>query len=245
MDYKETQAEELGALAVIYPDELEVVSSEYPNIAIKISLHSHQGKEAPSVFQVTLDLRLSSNYPDVAPEIEIFGLENTFSSERIERVQRMLCDVAQDNLGMPLVFTIISALQDEIGHLVEDLETEKTKAEQKAVEEKEAQERKKFEGSFSVVVLRQSTRVTPEAFLAWKKKFDAEMRVIEEKEKWTREVEGSGKLTGRQLFLRDSALNLSDVALMQATGNEIEFDESLFEEDIGGLDPGENDGEQR
>lgn len=63
------------------------------------------------MFQVTLDLRLSSSYPDVAPEIEILGLENTFSSERIERVQRMLCDVAQDNLGMPLVFTIISALQ--------------------------------------------------------------------------------------------------------------------------------------
>ncbi|VDO38794.1 unnamed protein product [Brugia timori] len=44
------------------------------------------------------------------------------------------------------------------------------------------------------------------------------------------EVEGTKKLTGRQLFLRDSTLNLSDVALMQAAGNEIEFDESLFDE---------------
>lgn len=30
------------------------------------------------------------------------------------------------------------------------------------------------------------TRVTPEAFLAWKKKFDAEMRAVEENEKWVR-----------------------------------------------------------
>ncbi|VBB29086.1 unnamed protein product, partial [Acanthocheilonema viteae] len=59
------------------------------------------------------------------------------------------------------------------------------------------------------------------------------------------EVEGTGKLTGRQLFLRDSTLNLSDLALMQAAGNEIEFDESLFDEDIGGLDSGENDEEQQ
>lgn len=44
------------------------------------------------------------------------------------------------------------------------------------------------------------------------------------------EIEGSGKLTGRQLFLRDSALNLSDVALMQAASNDIEFDETLFDE---------------
>ncbi|CAG9529867.1 unnamed protein product [Cercopithifilaria johnstoni] len=220
MDYKETQAEELEALGVIYPNELEVLSSEYPNIVIRISLQSHQGKEVPSMFEVMLNLRLSTGYPDVAPEIEILGLEKTFSSERIEKVQRILCDAAQDNLGMPMVFTIVSALQDEIGHLVEDLETEKMKAEEKAIEEKEAQERKKFEG----------TRVTPEAFLAWKKKFDAEIRAVEEKEKWIREVEGTGKLTGRQLFLRDSTLNLSDVALMQAAGNEIEFDESLFDE---------------
>lgn len=42
MDHKETQAEELEALGVIYPDELEIVSSEYPNITVRISLQSHQ-----------------------------------------------------------------------------------------------------------------------------------------------------------------------------------------------------------
>uniref|UniRef100_A0A8R1Y6N5 RWD domain-containing protein n=1 Tax=Onchocerca volvulus TaxID=6282 RepID=A0A8R1Y6N5_ONCVO len=220
MDYKETQNQELEALEMIYSDELEIVSSEYRNISMRISLHSHQGEEVPHMFEVTLNLRLPADYPDVAPEIEILGLENTFTSERIERVQRILCNVAQKNLGMPMVFTIVSALQDEIGHLVEDLETEKIKAEEKAVEEKEAEERKKFEG----------TRVTPEAFLAWKKKFDAEIRATKEKEKWVHEAEGARKLTGRQLFLRDSTLNLSDVALMQAASNEIEFDESLFDE---------------
>ncbi|KAL3998406.1 RWD domain family protein [Acanthocheilonema viteae] len=235
MDYKEIQAEELEALGVIYPNELEVVSDKYPNIAMRISLQSHQGKEVPAMFEVTLNLRLAAGYPDVVPEIEIVGLENTFSNERTGRVQRILCDVAQDNLGMPMVFTIVSALQDEIGHLLEDLEAEKIKAEERAEEEKETQERKKFEG----------TRVTPETFLAWKKKFDAEIRAVEEKGKGICEVEGTGKLTGRQLFLRDSTLNLSDLALMQAAGNEIEFDESLFDEDIGGLDSGENDEEQQ
>lgn len=59
-----------------------------------------------------------------------------------------------------------------------------------------------------------------ENFLVWKLKLSFQVR----------EAELAGKLTGRQLFLRDATLNLSDVALMQAAGNEIEFDESLFEE---------------
>ncbi|EJW79436.1 hypothetical protein WUBG_09654 [Wuchereria bancrofti] len=172
------------------------------------------------MFEVTLNLRLSADYPDVTPEIQVFGLESTFSSERIKRVERILHNVAQENIGMPMIFTIVSALQDEIGHLVEDLEAEKIKAEEKVVKEREAQARKKLEG----------TRVTPEVFTAWKKKFNVEIRAVEEKEKWIPEVEGTKKLTGRQLFLRDSTLNLSDVALMQAAGNEIEFDESLFDE---------------
>lgn len=68
-------------------------------------------KEVPSMFEMTLNLRLSADYPDIAPEIEVLGLESTFSSERIERVQKILWNIAQENLGMPMVFTIISALQ--------------------------------------------------------------------------------------------------------------------------------------
>lgn len=62
-------------------------------------------------FEVTLVLRLPADYPDVVPEIEILGLGDNFSGERIERVQTTLCDVAQNSLGMPMVFTIVSSLQ--------------------------------------------------------------------------------------------------------------------------------------
>ncbi|KAJ1370501.1 hypothetical protein KIN20_032231 [Parelaphostrongylus tenuis] len=48
-----------------------------------------------------------------------------------------------------------------------------------------------------------------------------------------REASLAGKLTGRQLFLRDATLNLSDVALIEQG---VEIDESLFIEEIDGLD---------
>ncbi|VDN44627.1 unnamed protein product [Gongylonema pulchrum] len=51
----------------------------------------------------------------------------------------------------------------------------------------------------------------------------------------------AGKLTGRQQFLRDATLSLSDVALMQAANTEVEFDETLFDEDIDGADSIENE----
>ncbi|VDN01640.1 unnamed protein product [Thelazia callipaeda] len=238
MDYKETQVQELEALEAIYPGEMEIVSDEYPNIAVKISLCSHERKETPHAFQVTLSLWLSVDYPDAIPKIEVTGIESKFSDERIGKVQKMLTNVAIENLGMPMIFTIVSALQDEIGHLIEELKAEEIEAEQLAIQKKEAQEQKKFEG----------TRVTPEVFLAWKINFDTEMQAIKKKENlasFIRESQISGKLTGRQLFLRDATLNLSDVALMEAAGTEIGFDESLFQEDVGDLNSDISDGEDQ
>ncbi|MCP9260154.1 RWD domain protein [Dirofilaria immitis] len=235
MDYKETQIQELEALEIIYPDELKVLCNEYPNVAMRISLQSHLEKEVPHMFEVTLDLQLPADYPDVAPEIEILGLESTFTSERIEKVQRILCDIAENNLGTPMIFTIVSALQDEIGHLVEDLETEKIKAEERAFKEKEAQERKKFEADcwylFNVRCEFRRKNNNLCSPIEWPI-FYILLTTGLNKMCTVCETEGARKLTGRQLFLHDSTLNLSDVALMQTASSEIEFDESLFDESL-------------
>ncbi|KAK6030138.1 RWD domain protein [Ostertagia ostertagi] len=77
------------------------------------------------------------------------------------------------------------------------------------------------------------TPVTPESFRAWKERFDKERRALVEKKEKEREAALAGKLTGRQLFLKDATLNLSDVALIEQS---VEIDESLFDEEIDGLD---------
>ncbi|KIH58289.1 hypothetical protein ANCDUO_11508 [Ancylostoma duodenale] len=48
-----------------------------------------------------------------------------------------------------------------------------------------------------------------------------------------REAALAGRLTGKQLFLKDATLSLSDVALIEQS---VEIDESLFDEEIDGLE---------
>uniref|UniRef100_A0A914RVC9 RWD domain-containing protein n=1 Tax=Parascaris equorum TaxID=6256 RepID=A0A914RVC9_PAREQ len=195
MGQADTQAEELEALEAIYPGEIEVESREYPNIVFRISLHLHSelepgkadGAASAQAFQAILLLRLPGDYPDVIPDIELLGLDGVFNERRIQRVVDELRAVAEENLGMPMGFTIVCALQDHMG-----------------------------------------TRVTVESFLAWRQKWDAEMKLLKEKDILAREAALAGRLTGRQLFLRDTTLSLSDVVLIQ--GDAVEIDESLFDE---------------
>ena len=70
-----------------------------------------------------------------------------------------------------------------------------------------------------------------ENFLKWKADFDADMSKLRKK----KTVAKSNKLTGRQLFMRDASLNDSDVKFLEAAGETVKVDESLFE-DLDDLD---------
>ncbi|VDK17351.1 unnamed protein product [Anisakis simplex] len=252
MAQEETQKEELEALEAIYPGEIEVENREYPNVTFKINLRSNTASETPNAlpdggesgaesFTVVLLLRLPKDYPDVIPEIDLIGLDEMFSEERIEMLIDDLKTIASENVGMPMVFTIVSSLQDHMGSLIEEKNLEALRKEERKKEEEEALTRKKFEG----------TRVTHESFMIWKKKFDEERIALKEKQNVQDAAALMGKLTGRQLFLRDATLSLSDVVLMQ--NDAVEIDESLFEEvnsflsailiDLGDLDIEDSDEE--
>ncbi|CAJ0592422.1 unnamed protein product [Cylicocyclus nassatus] len=224
MDHKEQQIQEIEALQAIYQEEeLEVICDEYPNISVRVNLKSNQENESPSDFEVALVVELPEDYPDAIPRIRLEGIDHLFTKERIQKAVQLLENEAGSNLGMVMVFTVVSALQDELGVLLAEKMKE---AELKVEEEKQKEEaisRKKFEG----------TPVTPETFLAWKEKFDKERKALMEKNQKDRETALAGKLTGKQLFLRDATLSLSDVALIEQS---VEIDESLFDEEIEGLE---------
>uniref|UniRef100_A0A8R1IVP8 RWD domain-containing protein n=1 Tax=Caenorhabditis japonica TaxID=281687 RepID=A0A8R1IVP8_CAEJA len=228
MSHQEQQEQEIEALEAIYSaEEICVESREYPNISLTIELKSNMHDEATDDdFEVSLNISFPENYPDTIPEISLDGIEDEFTAERITSAVEKLNAVAEENVGMVMVFAIVSALQDEIGELVELRKQASEAIVEIEKEKKEAESRKKFEG----------TVVTPETFRAWKEKFDTERRAEIETAEKERLANLAGRLTGRQLFLRDATLNLSDVTLIGGA-DEVEIDESLFDnEELEGLD---------
>lgn len=91
--------------------------------------------------------------------------------------------------------------------------------------------RRKLKATFQVIghdsyTLRApaGTKVTVESFTQWKEKFDEEMRALNPKEDLIK-----GKLTGKQMFIRDKALAESDLKFDGA--DDVDVDETLFQDD--------------
>ncbi|KAK3089850.1 hypothetical protein FSP39_007064 [Pinctada imbricata] len=124
----------------------------------------------------------------------------------------------EENLGMVMVFTIYTAVQEKLTDLVADRQKRKREEEERKIQEQEAEEQRKFEG----------TKVTVETFLAWKTKFDAEM--MEMKKIQAQQNIVSKKLTGKEMFLQDNSMIDSDVKFLESEDNSVEVDESLFQD---------------
>jgi len=129
-----------------------------------------------------------------------------------------LVQLAEENVGMVMIFTLVSSAQEWLGKKHEELIMKREEAHEKKLQEAEEVERKKFEG----------TRVTVESFLSWKATFDLEMLALKSKQQ--RDELASKKLTGRELFELDHTLNESDIQFLQEGEEDIKVDESLFQD---------------
>ncbi|KAF0497669.1 RWD-domain-containing protein [Gigaspora margarita] len=132
--------------------------------------------------------------------------------------------MAQDSIGMAMVFTLLSSLKDSLTTFVIERQEQRRQAEEDRIRKEIEAENAKFQG----------TKVTIASFLEWKENFERE---ISEKEKATKslavlkkEEMKKHKLTGRQLFEQDEALAKSDVTFMEE--GDVTVDISLFEREL-------------
>ena len=141
--------------------------------------------------------------------------------EQLQRLQEVLEKEAENNLGMVVIFTLVSAANEWLNNEWDsELKRIEDEAERKIIEAEEA-EKNKFHG----------TPVSIENFLAWKEEFDAEMALLKKPEKEDKDK----KLTGRELFIVDKSLVDSDLKFLEDGGEAIRVDESLFQ-DLDDLD---------
>jgi hypothetical protein len=148
-------------------------------------------------------VRCPDEYPDKAPHLDILAPPNAPSHEFFsvgddrDALLLGLQSTIEENLGMAMVFTLISTLKEEAEQLVLDRIAAKEKVNEEAVLAAERQENAKFHGE----------PVTKESFLKWRDGFLKEMeeqRRIEEEEKAAEakrnKIKEPARLTGRQLW---------------------------------------------
>lgn len=213
MDYKDEQHNEIEALESIYCGELEILATEpFYTFAIPIKTEEYEPETANGL-SCRLEFTYTAKYPDESLIISIEDQEN-FEESSAEKLKEHLIEQMNENLGMVMVFTLVSAAQEWLNVQWDKIKLTREESAAKKLKELEEAERKKFEG----------TRVTVETFLSWKEKFDEEMGYTKRREMADREGK---KLTGRELFMTDKTLDQSDLKFLD--DDSVKIDESLFQ----------------
>lgn len=205
------------------------------------------GGQIDTGFSLSLDVKYTPTYPDTLPSIafsrvsqdsEDEDAKDIFTEEDLESLTQQTIDYAESSLcGMAMVFAL-SEFATECLLDILNTRIEKEAAAIDAEEEaKEAAERARTAG----------TKVTRESFAAWRTSFLAESKALAASgavltgamaamvavamsgsmDNSTTKSGGAKKLTGRQLFERDTALATADMALLDDT--DVAVDITLFE----------------
>jgi len=186
----------------------DISETEY---RISITLDIPDDEEEPPV--ILLAVRYPEEYPDKAPILEVLAPQNAqphshlnLAEDRTQLLQGLEVTI-EENIGMAMVFTLVSALKDAAEQLVLDRKQTTAEAHEERVLAAEREENKKFHG----------TPVNRETFLRWRESFLMEMeeaRVREEEERAAEmkkaRIKEPTRLTGKQLWERGLAGGLAE-----------------------------------
>ncbi|KAI9690697.1 MAG: hypothetical protein M1820_009901 [Bogoriella megaspora] len=201
---RDEQKEEREVLDSIFPDEITDISDAEYRVSIVLDVPEDDESSNPPT--IVLQVRYPEAYPDEAPYLDLSTPPNAPKhaylniQEDKARLLDSLSDTITENLGMAMIFALVSNLKDSAELLITErrnaIETQREVEQAKAEEE----ENRKFQGQL----------VTREKFLQWRETFRKEMDEEERRKKEEAEVEEKKKrvkveekrLTGRQLWER-------------------------------------------
>ncbi|KAL8846378.1 MAG: hypothetical protein Q9198_011299, partial [Flavoplaca austrocitrina] len=184
---REEQIEEREVLDSIFPDEITDIDEKSYRITITPDVPQQNGEDVESrtnlfhELSATLLLTITypPSYPDEPPMLDLSLPPNApkfphldIATDR-DHLLSSLTSTIEENLGMAMIFTLVTVLRENIESLILERVASIQAAKDRIAEEAEAQENAKFHGE----------KVTRESFLRWREGFRGEMAAIEEEEK--------------------------------------------------------------
>lgn len=179
---------------------IDISETEY-RISVALDIPGEEENEDPPT--MLLQVRYPEDYPEKAPHLDILAPPNAALHEHFnvaedrEQLLASLHETIEENLGMAMIFTIVSTLKDAAEQLVQDRKDVVVKEQEEIAAAAEREENKKFHG----------TAVTPETFLKWRAGFIKEMEEEKQREEDERlaelkkaKIKEPARLTGRQLW---------------------------------------------
>ncbi|KAL8645358.1 MAG: hypothetical protein Q9226_007341 [Calogaya cf. arnoldii] len=200
---REEQIEEREVLDSIFPDEITDIDEKSYRITINPDVPQQDGEDVESP-TLLLTITYPPAYPDEPPILDLSLPANAPKPPHLDLstdrgpLLSCLTTTIEENLGMAMVFTLVTVLRENIESLMLERVASIQAAKDKIAEEAEAQENAKFHGE----------RVTRESFLRWREGFRSEMEAREEEERARKEAvemkargpKKEDKLTGRELW---------------------------------------------
>ncbi|KAH7171227.1 RWD domain-containing protein [Dactylonectria macrodidyma] len=197
---REDQIEEREVLESIFPDEITDISETEFRVSIALDIPGEEENEPPTML---LQVRYPPEYPEKAPHLDILSPPNAVAHEHFnladdrEQLLSSLDQTIEENLGMAMVFALVSTLKDAAEQLVQDRKDAIERADEERRAAAEHEENKRFHG----------TAVTRETFLKWRADFLKEMEEVRQREEEQRSAENKkssarepATMTGRQLW---------------------------------------------
>ncbi|KAJ5570156.1 uncharacterized protein N7459_009586 [Penicillium hispanicum] len=205
---REDQVEEREVLDSIFPDEITDISETAYRVSITLDNPENDAEESEKPV-IQLEVSYPEDYPDVAPELNITSPPDAPKNPRLDvqedrdRLLEALQPTIEENMGMAMVFTLVSALKESAELLMAERANAVQAEKEMAAAQAEEEENRKFQG----------TPVNRETFLGWNARFQKEIQDEEQRQREEKEAEDkkkkSGKeekkLTGRQLWERGLA----------------------------------------
>ncbi|KAL1894793.1 Protein gir2 [Ceratocystis pirilliformis] len=214
------QDEEREVLNSIFPEEITgisitlarilrltlasaVVSETEYRVLVSLDMPAEDSEDSEPTTSLFLNVRYPEEYPDVEPIIDILTVpgvsRHKYLSVVDDRDQLMegMKEVVQENLGMPMIFTLVSWVREMAEQIAAERKEAADKVQEDLALEAEREENKKFQGE----------PVTPESFTRWREAFRREMAEAKERAEEERladmkklKVKEEKKLTGKHLW---------------------------------------------